>query len=346
MLTTQQPDSDGQRVVVVSDPEGVAACLVSTGCRPSMRRAEDFVGKVEAPTPMLLSLEGEEHARRRRAVAGLFSVAAVSAWHDIARDHCRRLLAGLHGDEIVLGEVVTRPVAEAMALEWLGLPLRHQATEASELLLLARGVFDTSMSQRRRQLPSVYLERALRRLINGQVARQKERTLLGNCPSISSDDATGAAMSLLTVGIELGARAMLTMLHEGAPRDWGRITVLDDRGLDGLIGAGAIIATTERVVTIPDALPTTLRGCYGGDTLRLDLTQRSESSALTFGLGAHYCLGAPWVRMLCRALIQTVDELGLRLQVVNVVPSCEGPSGFGGVVELVACVDDGWDACV
>jgi hypothetical protein len=304
-----------------------------------MRRPGEYVGDVKSSTPMLLALDGDEHAQRRKVVAPLFGPRAIARWGEHARAVGGAHLRACGSGDVPFGESIVRPSAVAVALAWLGLddtpPARCPPGRAADLVRLAAAVFDADASPRRRQLAAARLERAVRQTLASSSSHDPA-TLVGLQPPLHEDDATAAAMSMLTVGVELGARAMLAIVVHGAPREWNRLREYDDRALDAVLGASGIISTTERIVSNSEELPEALHDCRAGDTLALQLAGATATGVpLTFGLGMHHCLGAAWTRMLCRALLDVLAGLDLRVDVVDVVA---GGSGFGGPSEVIANV--------
>jgi hypothetical protein len=148
-----------------------------------------------------------------------------------------------------------------------------------------------------------------------------------NAPEGNSthEDRIGALMVLLISGRVLLQRALLgcllSMCESGAEVD-----------IDKALSDSEIVPWVDRLaVRDIEVCGQTLAE---GDRLRLDLrlvANSGGSRSLPFGLGAHYCLGAPLTRKVCETVLLAIEGR-IRLHSARTVGSTPDP--IGGPTEL------------
>ena len=300
------------------------------------------------PTPILVSLDGEEHARQRRQVMPAFTKAALDSWRPIidrlAAETVRDVLAN-PGCDMMQRLAIPMPVR--LIAQLLGIPDTdvddfRQWSEASvqitDLDLSARGA--------RRLADALRGSWAMHRYFTRQFAAgglKGSNTILGRllaeneAGSLPDRELFYFAMLLLLAGNEtttnllggmfdtlathpeqydalranpdLVPMAVEELLRYLSPAQNVHRTAVNDYRLgDVTIPAGA------RIMLAIGAANRDPRAFDEPDAFRVD---RNPTQHMTFGFGAHLCIGAQLTRMEAQAVLRELVTHVSRISVVG-----------------------------
>lgn len=299
-------------------------------------------------TPILVSLDGEKHARQRRQVMPAFTKAALDSWRPIidrlAVDTVRDVLAN-PGCDMVQRLAIPMPVR--LIAQLLGIPdtdvddfrrWSEASVQITNLDLTARGA--------RRLAGALRGSWAMHRYFTGQFAAgglKGSNTILGRllaeneAGSLPDRELFYFAMLLLLAGNEtttnllggmfdtlatnpeqydalrakpdLVPMAVEELLRYLSPaQNVHRTAVNDYRVGDVTIPAGA------RIMLAIGAANRDPRAFDDPDAFRVD---RNPTQHMTFGYGAHLCIGAQLTRMEAQAVLRELVTHVSRISVVG-----------------------------
>jgi cytochrome P450 len=341
MDLTRRP-SLGERAdaVRVTSPDAVRDALLDDRLVPDTTLALQLVGQDSGVT-IFLAERGEEHDRRRRSVARAMGPRAVRLWEPYIRDIARGLAHQCGtGDSLAAGADFARPLAALAAGAFIGLP----RDRSPELVSLASDVVALDTRPNRRTLSAVKVLRLAQQALDDEQGRRRATEGEGMPTSVldrllvsgvDTADILGLMMPLLTVGVELGARALLTVIlgqlpHSDSTEGHNR---LSDAEIDGLIAHAAILPMVTRVAERATRIGE--HALSAGDKVELVVAGQAApgQGALLFGTGARYCLGAAWVRAIARTgavtFLQSFPNIAVR-RVEMAPPGLQ----IGGPVEV------------
>jgi cytochrome P450 len=307
----------------------VAAALVDRNLVPDVSAADRFSGQTVDVT-QFLGLSGREHAVRRAAVSRHLTGPAVRRREPLMALVADDLISDLPaGETVEIGASFARPLAARCVIELLGI----ETENVGVIISLAHQTMDLTRSHRRRVLASARMFKLAKGAVNR--ARQEERAVssgdLGLIPVLTrstpiDQDIFGVIMPLLTVGVELTARAVLACLaHQG---EAGVRLDLSDAVLDSAIAQARIVPTTDRLARCPTHIGE--MRVSADERVRLDLVSHRVDGAarpLPFGLGEHYCLGAAWTHSVARVAASTLHAAFPKTRVVDMAVSEQPPGG-------------------
>ncbi|WP_147425293.1 cytochrome P450 [Bailinhaonella thermotolerans] len=291
---------------------------------------------------LLVNMDGAEHARLRRLLSGTFTPRQIEKWRPRVREIAGRLLDGLGppGTVTDLIEAYTFPIPITVICEIFGVEgLDHERVRAwSETILTVH--VDNVEEQVTSTLRFMEYVRKLVAEHRGDPGDGLLRLLLDardEDDRLTEDELVNTVMGLIAAGHDTTAnvlaRGLLRLLSEGEyaglVRDPSRIPAAVEEMLrwdppgdstllrvatedvdlpSGRIAAGEVVLPMVRAANFD---PGVLRD--PGDFR----PARGECPHLSFGRGAHYCLGANLARMeLQEALRVLVDRVPtLRLAV-------------------------------
>ena len=333
---------DGRRPFLITRYEDVAGALRDerlakdprAALTPEQQKKEPWMPAMFRPlTRNMLDLDGADHARLRALVQKAFTPQRVEAIRPRVAQLAEGLLDEAGGEPVV--DLVRRyalPIPTTVIAEMLGVPAadRHRFHRWSAAIVSA-GASTPGML---RAFPSVWsFLRYLRRLVE---ARQ----------AAPGDDLLGALVQVEEAGERLSRDELLAMIflllvagHETTVNFIGNATLAllenpgelerlrQDLGLiepaveELLRYAGPLETATERYaredlkvggVTIPrGSVVLAILASANRDEARftspdrLDLS-RAPGRHLAFGLGIHYCLGAPLARLEAQVALATL----------------------------------------
>jgi cytochrome P450 len=273
----------------------------------------------------ILAMEGDEHARLRRLVAGAFTPKSA----DRLRPFMLQVVDGLVDQVAGKGECelvadICEPYPIPVICELLGAPkddwrlfsnwatdifriFNNQLGRDMPLITRASDQLDSyvhSMIERRRTAPADDLLSALIQAEEqGDRLSSDELVMLTEAVLMAGTDTTrnqlGCAVVLFTrhpdqwalLGEhpELAAKAVEeSMRHLGAVRGTARFAAEDIEFRDVVFPTGTLVAASLAAANLdPEVWP-------GGDTF--DITRDAAAAQLTFGSGIHHCLGAALAR--------------------------------------------------
>ena len=184
--------------------------------------------------------------------------------------------------------------------------------------------------------------RLLRSFLAALDSRQSTRTEDAPTPLLETlvrsetghEDIVGAAMAMLVSGATLSVRGLLAWICYAVENQLPADLWTNNRLIEIALGQWPIAATVDRVAAEPVKV-----GPFNIERerrVRVPLTSGisgdDQLPVLPFGLGAHYCLGAAWVRLLCRCGCSALLA-GHELEIIEV----HGPESdlpFSGIERL------------
>ena len=273
----------------------------------------------------ILALEGEEHARLRRLVAGAFTPRAA----DRLRPFMREVVGGLVDEVAPRGRCelvadVCEPYPIPIICELLGAPKddwKLFSRWATDIFRIFNGDLQTDlpaikaasaeldeyvrdMIADRRSRPAddllsdlIAAEEAGDRLSTDELVMLAEAVLMAGTDTTRNQLACSVALlsghpgqwSLLAERPEVAPRAVEeTMRHLGAVRGTARIAAVDIEYRGVLFPAGTLVSTSLAAANFDAEV--------WEDPDRVDVTREAKQMQMTFGSGIHYCLGASLAR--------------------------------------------------
>lgn len=325
---------DGTHVWVVSRHEDVKTLLADPVLALSKRRSRGGYQGFGLPPALdanLLNLDGEDHARLRRLVAAAFTARRVEGLRENIQDTSHALIDALPGGRADLIAAYAAPLPIAVICDLLGVPGDQGAVlrECTQMLL-APGTFGPSE-------PAESMGRIVA-LLAALIADKRERPaddLLSAMIAardgqdrLSEDELLSLAFLILFAGYEnsvhLVSAAVARLLAR--PDEAAALRAEPNPHTDPMRRAvEEFLRSDQPVTTAIRRFP--IRDVRVGDTvipagdtvlLAVDAANRDADRSeghLSFGHGAHYCLGAPLARLEARiavwTLLDRVDDLAL-----------------------------------
>ena len=288
----------------------------------SSQRAFDAAG---SPLPMVpIAFDPPEHTRYRRILQPFFSPRGTASWLPVVRGLAGELIDGFAGrGECDLVAELAVPLPAHVFLTLFGLPLRDRDRLIAWKEALLN--FDFQGSQGGESVPerTVRLGAELYEYLVGHIAQRRRRggtdDLLGRLLAdasderLSDDEILGLSFLFVLAGLETVTSALSTAFAALAAQPALRRQIAADPAVipaaveellrfDGPIGAqvrivreaqtlrGRALRPGDRVFLMMNAANRDPRAYPDPD--RLDLA-RDGVPHLTFGFGAHLCLGFP-----------------------------------------------------
>ena len=334
---------------------GSAARQVVTDPRFSRQAALEPDGpKVGNAVPdLLISMDGEEHARARRLFAKAFTPRMVARMRPWIEDLVAELLDAIErkGPPLDLVEYFTAPLPVTVICQLLGVPY---ADRDQFMAWTDRMLGDTGFTQDEIGEGIGNLQRYMRELVERKRREPGDdlTTELIGVDGITEDQLVNNRFLMLGAGHDPTLKQLSNSLLLLLSRRHEYVRLVEDPGLGptaveellrylllsptGMlvrvavedvelggqrISAGETVAVLHHVANRDPAL----FECPN----ELDLTRQDANKHLSFGAGPHFCLGAPLARLeLTTALTQLTGRLpGLRLA----VPAAEVPWKEGGL---------------
>jgi cytochrome P450 len=288
----------------VHDHTALPRFLTNPALLPDATVAEEIAGDHLRDVSLFLALSDADHHARRRSVSKELTGAALRK-----RERDVGVLASEVSDALPSGQVVdlgdqfARPVAAEAALRFLGID-----ADPEIVATLAREAIGLSTSRRRRVAAAKLFAMARKTLASANPATAESVQADGAIQrlqhlGIEERDILGLVLPMLMVGVELTSRSILAcVLH---CIEEGSVSAIEaDPDIDGIICAEGIVQTIDRVardrVCIDEVQIET------NQRVRIHLSSPGSNTPLPFGLGAHYCLGAAWVRFVSRCATQSL----------------------------------------
>ena len=281
------------------------------------------------------TLEGAEHTEHRMRVSRPLSRGRINGLSPTVRSVAEELLTNkIAGSLFDLGDGYARRLCTIGAARVLG----FGRDEGRAVADLAQGVIMVENATRRK-LNIFKIFRKLGTLVDATTAlapRDRDATLVASLLDAGADrqDVLGVGMALFISG-ELAARALLVCIS--ASGQGTEVGDLSDEAIDSLIAEGEIITNIRRVATRDTRVGDL--DLHTGQMISLVVHEvrgdqlGQPAVSWPFGLGRHYCLGAPWTR-----LVASVGAIAFWDTYPNAIIVERGVSsgGPGGLVSLVA----------
>ncbi|MEV6930600.1 cytochrome P450 [Dactylosporangium sp. NPDC051485] len=302
--------------VVVNDAATARAVLTDTGTfsKTAPGAPADLWTPVLGPS-VLLNMAGEDHARLRRKLSGLFTPAAVRAL-------CERVLAGVLAGmtaRLAAGAPVdlvaeVRRCAGAVIAELVGLPPDPDRFDA----MFARGTEVTAMVRlTRRGLtpPQVARARAVMAELTAPAVTAYRDAAGATVPGrmrqlgLTEDEARGAVAAFVLTGTETLVSFVPRLVALAHDSGWLARLAADPARTDAVVGEALRytvpspvmlrgVAAPGRVGRVPVApgdrvVIMTMSCARASGSFDPERPHPPELRQLWFGAGAHYCLGMP-----------------------------------------------------
>ncbi|MEU3529639.1 cytochrome P450 [Streptomyces sp. NPDC038707] len=299
---------------------------------------------------------GAEHTRLRKAVSSAFTAHRTKALRPVVEGIAAELLDGLArlpGDQPVdLRARFAVPLPARVICELFGVPReRHD-----ELCAIFDCLFDTSADSAAIARHAAELYRILAELVaakrerpgddltSGLVRGQREALERGDPTALDDQELLDTLIHLLSAGYETtvnlidhAVHALLTHPHQldlvrAGEASWEDVVeetlrwqpaaanLLLRYAVEDLDLGGVVIPRGEAIV-LSVAGAGRDPGVHGADADRFDITRPTRRTHLSFGHGAHYCMGAPLARMEAVIALSALFERFPRLSLA--VPSAE-----------------------
>ncbi|MER5641548.1 cytochrome P450 [Kitasatospora sp. NPDC002227] len=309
---------------VLSDPRFSRAATMADGA--------PRYGPAPQKFKTLLNMDDPEHSRVRRLVSREFTVRRVAGLRPRIQEYTDRLLdemAATPGREIDLVKAVAFPLPVLMICELLGVPFedREQFAEWSDafMAITARSVEEILAAQRalyvylsglivaKREKPGQDLLSALTQISDSDDGRlsEEELTFLGVSLLLAGHETTANAignsmLALLTHPEQLEILRKEPELMPGAVEELLRLFPPGDEtllriALEDVEVGGSLVRAGEAVLP---SLGSANRDERHFESSEVFDVRRQQVDHMTFGQGAHYCLGSG----LARAELQIVIE--------------------------------------
>lgn len=282
---------------VVTSRAKAVELLGSSAFGPAPPPGSPFTSSIDVPG--LLQLTGEAHFAARREMVPYFSDRRLRPWFPEIRQLAAEIWVPNRGiDAFATGF----SSASARLVAGIRLPRNELAELAYQAI--------TAGTAHRRHLTVWKLARAAQDALDNAHASECETPTPTLALSLlrdraSKDTSLRVMMHMLTIGVAVSAftlEAIAPYALQRSPCD-----AFGESDLEPLLQRANVVPFMDRIA-IAD---TVLEGCpiREGRRLRIDIAAAdSEMSvgerALIFGLGARYCVGAPWVKLLVRASLE------------------------------------------
>jgi cytochrome P450 len=311
----------------------------------------------------ILALEGEEHARLRRLVAGAFTPKSA----DRLRPFMREVIGGLvdavaNTGRCELVEDVCEPYPIPIICQLLGAPkedwklFSNWATDifrifnndlANDLPLIDAAsneldAYVAAMVEERRSRPEddllselIAAEEAGDRLSTEDLIGLAEAVLMAGTDTTRNQLACSVALftqhpeqwTLLAERPELAPRAVEeSMRYLGAVRGTARIAAEDIEYRDVLFPKGTLVATSLAGANFDEET--------WHDAMAFDITQERTTTQMTFGSGIHFCLGANLARAELQEALPLLAQRMPNLEVDGVIEWKAPTVGIWGPARL------------
>jgi cytochrome P450 len=304
----------------LSDMGDVRRILCSAEWLPDLGIAENF--RKQSDVPVLLALSGVAHDVHRHRVDRPFLPASVAEWSNVIAKVADSLPEISGAGVIQAGSDFARPLAVTTACKFVGVSA-HSAKEVSRIV---DPLFSAQpLSEARQALCGFRLYRMVKKELEVSAADRDHEHCLLNALGKTPEDAVAVSLSMLTAGTEVTARAILAcIVHFGRTglRDASQIT---NGSIDQAITDSKILTHVNRIHS------------RSSQKQRVSLCPVQANGAprdIPFGFGHHFCLGASWVREVCRcAIASLVSRFGeIRIESIS-RSSQDGSSALvGGIL--------------
>lgn len=292
-------NADERSSIKVSQEPCVRAALGSPSLVPAIV-AFDGIESHLNHVPLLVD-EGSSHLRRRKSLHPAFGRPAVDQYVAPHAESIARVLAGELTPSPSFRTVFSEPMAVGVAARVLDL----DPALIRDLHSTVAKLSDTALRPSRRTLELVKAVRTV-----------KAEALSGSSPFLdhlgdaSPDDQTMAVFTMTTVGLELVIRSINAAI---VALSKSPIPVVDDAFLDTAIAGSGITPSVNR-----RALEDVIINDVSVDkdcALAIAIDGR-DGSPFPFGLGRHYCLGAPYAHSVVSAASNALQAFDLEFSQV------------------------------
>jgi cytochrome P450 len=330
---------------------------------PMQELVRDALGDMDARDDAMLNRDPPDHTRLRRLVSKAFTPRVIEQLRPRVERLVAEALDGVAGTGSmqliadlafplpfqVISEMLGMPDTDRNQLrEWSGLLVRTLEPIADmELLqeiMRAGNDMDQFLSEviaAKRKEPSDDLLSALIHAEDGDVLSEEELRAQVALLYIAGHETTvnligngvlallraRAQLERLQADPALDAGAVEELLRYDCPVQMSRRITLQDIELDGkTIPKGTFVATVLASANRDPAR-------WGPDADALDITRADAHQHLSFGGGAHYCLGAALARLEAQAAVGTLVRRFPRLELAA-EPAWNGRINLRGLAEL------------
>jgi cytochrome P450 len=341
---------------IVLDRESAEFFLRSRGTAFPGREIADLFGVTsgrlrEQIDANILNQQGERHRRLRALVGGAFTPRAADRWRPVMRGFLGQLWSGIEADRrcdfvaaiakpypaLTISAVLGAPQADAPRLQqWSSLIQRQfdiqaLATQVPEMEQAAADVYDY-VEQLLSQRSAEPADDLLTALLTAEQAG--DRLSHAECVNLVLNVIAGG---IDTTQAQLSHAMRLFAAHPDQWEELRRQSELAGRAVEEVLRAEPITPFTARICTEPVEhrgvlfpAGTIVAVCAergnreqpGGEDF--DITAPRDGRLLTFGAGAHFCLGANLARA---ELEEAISFLAPRMPGLAVA----GPAVLGGV---------------
>ena len=292
----------------------------------------------------MLRTNAPQHTRMRRLAAGVFTARRVSALREVIATQVDEILDALPPGETDLVSHLTYPLPIGVITALLGVPAadRGRFRRLAEALTAVLEVRWTEEDRRRAHEAALELEDYFTRLVARRRAEPADDlvTALAAAHDADGEQLTGAELMgnlvlLLVAGFEtttnlLGNGIVLLLDHPAYAEQLRQDPELAPAYVEEVLRIESPVQLTERYTSRPtvvggaelpaDAELVLLLGAANRDPARFPDPDkfdpfRTDLAPLSFGAGAHYCLGAPLARLEAQialpALLRRFPDLAL-----------------------------------
>ncbi|GIE92615.1 cytochrome P450 [Paractinoplanes rishiriensis] len=292
----------------------------------------------------MLRTNPPQHTRMRRLAAGVFTARRVAALREVIAEQVDETLDGLTGTAADLVSDLAYPLPIGVITALLGVPPadRGRFRRLAEDLTAVLEVRWTEEDRRRADRAAVELTGYFTELVGHRRAQPADDLVTALA---AAHDADGARLTgdellanlalLLVAGFEtttnlIGNGIVLLLDHPGCADELRQNPAAAPAVVEEVLRIDSPVQLTERFTSVPveiagikipaDAELVLLLGAANRDPSRFVLPEvfdpsRTGNTPLSFGAGAHYCLGAPLARLEAQvalpALLRRYPDLAL-----------------------------------